>query len=79
VQPELQVLLDHREQLVPPVPKEDKEFREHKDQPGFKGPQALQVRPALQGRKAHKEQLVLLVFKDQQVQLAQQVRQGQLD
>jgi hypothetical protein len=60
------VLLDHREQLVHPVHKEDKAFRAHKDQPGFKDPRALQVRPALLGRKAHKEQLVLLVFKDPQ-------------
>jgi hypothetical protein len=75
---ELQVLLDHREQLVHPVHKEDKAFRGQQGQLDFKE-QVQQVRPALLGRKAHKEQLVLLVFKDQQVQLAQQVRQGQLD
>jgi hypothetical protein len=79
VQPEQQVLLDHREQLAHPVPRVVKEFKGQQGQLDFKGPRALQVRPAPPAYKEHRELLVHPVLKDQPVQRAQRERQDQLD
>ena len=66
---EQQEPLDHRERLVHRVPRVVKAFRVRQALRGFKELKVLQAQQALRGFKAHRERLVLLVFKDRLVLL----------